>query len=304
MPLTKLFPIKNKFLLPLRTYHFIAVLFLLPFHSFAQIGINTTLPTTTLDINGALSLRESPRSLILRNGNNGVIGFDGETIFSQYRIEGPTAAFSIEGIKPVDMADGKIVRLINTTNHTLTIVDNSPGGVSRILCPAETNLVLVGKNSSVTFQYSKGLNKWTVLGYASKADKSINRITAVGTTDIARQNSSWASFDEMNITFTPENPIIYIAFNAFGSISGVTGGNALFRILKDNVFVPNSEVSANTSGRTYNSSLSMFPIKVTPGVAITIKVQWYRSGQSWHIIENNPASNPDHGRYLTILDID
>lgn len=287
--------------LRLKSYWIVSLLLFLPFHSFSQIGINTISPTTTLDINGSLSLRESPRPLMLSDGNNEIIGFDGETVFSQYRIIGPTTAFSIEGIKPVDMADGQIVRLINTTNHTLSIINNSPSDVSGILCPAETNLVLVGKNSSVTFQYSKGLNKWTILGYASKQEKKLNRITAVGTTNISRQNSSWDSFDELDITFTPQNSIVYINFNAYGSLNG---GNADFRILKDNVFVPNSEVRANTGGGKYDVSLPMFPVKVIPGQQTRIRMQWYRSGINSIIIQNNPASNSDHGRYLTILDID
>lgn len=293
--------ITTKHLSNRKIYHFFVVLLFCSFQSFAQVGINTTSPTTTLDVNGALSLRESPTAINFGGITDGIISL-GETPYSQYRIAG-AAAFSIKGINLVDRADGQIVRFINTTDHSMTIVNDTSTANFTIACPAGTDLVLIGKNSSVTFQYSKGLRKWTVFGYASKREKNINRITAVGTTPIKRQNSSWDSFDGLDITFTPENSIVYISLNAFGSISGgLTGGNAIFRILKDDVFVPNSEVSANTSGRTYNGSLSMFPIKVTPGIEITLRVQWYRSGQSWHIIENYPDTNQAHGRYLTILD--
>lgn len=93
--------------------------------------------------------------------------------------------------------------------------------------------------------------------------------------------------------------IVYIVFTAYGSI---TGGNADFRILKNDEYVTHSQVRANSGGGAFDISLPMFPIKVIPGEQTNIKVEWFRAGISINRIENNPASNPNHGRYLTIFD--
>lgn len=287
--------VKNKYSFKWRTCHLIIALLLFSSYSFAQVGINTTTPSTTLDVNGALSLRESPRPIRVGNGVNENIELEEESPYSQYRIVGPTTAFSIDGITTVENADGQIIRLINTTDQVMTIVNNSSGDELKIVCPSERDLIVGGKNSSVTLQYSQGLRKWTVFGYASKN----MRETVYGTTDIARQNSSWAPLDGLDITFTPVNTIIYISFNAYGSI---TGGNADFRLVNGSTEVPNSRIRGNVSGAFYEGSLPMFPIKVTPGVQITISAQWYRDDGASQIIRNNPATNPNHGRYLTIID--
>ena len=141
-----------------------ALFFLLSFNVFAQVGINTTDPTTILDVNGAISLRESAVPLTLSNGINTDINL-GTTPYSQYTISGPTASFSIDGISTVGtLADGQILRLLNTTDQQMTIVNNTTGAL-KIVCPSNTNLLLRGKNSSVTLQYSKALGRWTVAGY-------------------------------------------------------------------------------------------------------------------------------------------
>ncbi len=155
--------------------------FLFSFNGFAQVGINTTDPTTVLDVNGALSLRESPIALSLVNGVNTDIDL-GLTPYSQYAINSPTASFSIDGISCVGaLADGQIVRLVNTTDQLMTIINNNTGGL-KIVCPSETNLILPGKNSSVTLQYNKSLGRWTVAAYV-KTSKNNNQY-AVGTLPI------------------------------------------------------------------------------------------------------------------------
>lgn len=272
--------------------------FLLSFNGFSQVGINTISPTTTLDVEGAISLRESPRPLRVGNGLNTDITLTGDVPYSHYLIEGPTAAFQINGIKTVADADGQIVRLVNNTDYIMTLVHNE-GDELKIICPAGKNLVVGGRNSSVTLQYSKGLRKWTVFGYSAPSSSALVRKTVFGTTNIARQNSSWAPMDGLTITFTPVNPVVYIIFNAYGSTGGAT---ADFQLVKNGVYIPNSFVRGTGSNGLYGAALSMFPLKVTPGLEITISAEWYRTGLASQIIRNNAATDSDHGRFLTIIE--
>lgn len=278
-----------------RTFVFLSFLFILSTNIVAQVGIGNTDPKTTLDVNGALSLRESPTALRLINGENSNISL-GAIPYSQYRIGGPTGSFFIDGMLPADAADGQIVRIINTTKHVMTIVHNNSVDKNKIICPLEKNLVVGRENSSVTLQYSKGLEKWTVFALGSEG---INRITVYGTTDIARQNVPYAPLDGLEITFTPQNSIIYIVFNAFGTHGGA---NADFRLTSNGAEIPNSIIRGTNVGEFYRVSLPMFPFKVTPGVEVTITAQWSRDGGANRVIRNNALNNPNHGRFLTIID--
>lgn len=294
------FSTKNIYSLKLGTYYFILALVFSTFNSFSQVEINTTDPKTTLDVNGALSLRESPTSLAVVSGINSGLRLPGETFYSQYSIvAGPGSiltAFSIDGITSTPIADGQILRLVNTTNAVMTIIHNNTGGEFKIVCPSDSNIIVGGKNSSVTLQYSQSLRKWTVFAYGSK---NLNKTTVYGKTNIARQNPDWAPLDGLSITFKPQNEVIYISFNAYGSING---GNADFRLLNGDIEIPFSLTRGANSNGLYQASLSMFPLKVIPGVEITISAEWFRRGIASNRIENNPATNSLHGRYLTIID--
>ncbi|NGX84163.1 hypothetical protein [Aequorivita sp. KMM 9714] len=265
--------------------------------AFSQVGINNTNPTTTLDVNGGISLRESVAPLKINDGVSENIDL-GEVPYSQYLIEGPTGAFSIKSIKPISGADGQIVRLINSTGYDMTIVNDKMANSLGILCPNESNLNLKGKNSSVTLQYSKSLRNWTVLGYASK--QGMRKIDAIGKSNIHRQNSSWDTFDELDIEITPSSPLIYLNFNATGRRD--FSASAKFRILVNGDPIPGLEIRASNSGGSYNASLPMYPLEVTPGEKIKFSVQWFREGIGASAIYNHPSSNQSHNRYLTIID--
>ena len=128
----------------------------------AQVGINTTSPKTTLDVNGAISLREGT-ALTLANGTNSNINL-GTVPYSLYRITGPTAAFSITGIVPVSGADGQIVVLQNTTSQTMTLVNDATStAANRIFIPGSKDLLLRGAYTTVSLQYVSSLSRWVLL---------------------------------------------------------------------------------------------------------------------------------------------
>ncbi|WP_310992308.1 hypothetical protein [Aequorivita marina] len=148
----------------------IIILLMISLKISAQVGVETDDPTTTIDVNAALSLREGT-PLPLTNGNNNAINL-GSNPYSFYRIIGPTSSFSIGGILPVDVPDGQIVTLQNTTNQVMSIIHLSPGaaGPNRITVPGVKDFIVRGKYASVTFQYTKNNNKWSLLNKLNHAE--------------------------------------------------------------------------------------------------------------------------------------
>ncbi|QQX76816.1 MULTISPECIES: hypothetical protein [Aequorivita] len=127
-----------------------------------NVGIGVNNPRTSLDIEGALSLREGA-IITLSNGNNTNISL-GTTPHSIYRINGPTSAFTINSIVPINNSDGQLITLINNTNQLMTLSHNSGGsGANRINVPGATDLILRGQYASVTLQYNTNYNRWVVL---------------------------------------------------------------------------------------------------------------------------------------------
>ncbi|WP_417238145.1 hypothetical protein [Bizionia sp.] len=144
-----------------RILHVFILTFFLHVGLFAQVGIGTTTPTTTLDVNGAISLRDGG-TLTLTNGNNNNINL-GAVPYSNYRIIGPTTSFFVNSLIPIASSDGQIITLQNTTNAVMIIRHDAGGNVNnRILVPSEKNLVLTGRYSSVTLMYSDNQNRWIV----------------------------------------------------------------------------------------------------------------------------------------------
>ena len=132
---------------------------LLSFTTVAQVGIGTTDPKTTLDVDGALSLREGT-ALSLANGTND--GFSlGSPVYSMYRIIGPTSDFNITGIVPVTSADGQIVVLQNTTSEDMTIIHDGAATASNgIYISGEKDLFLTGRYTTISLQYNSSLSRW------------------------------------------------------------------------------------------------------------------------------------------------
>lgn len=290
--------------------------------TFAQVGINTTDPETTLDVNGSFSLREGP-ALTLNNGNNTNIDL-GTTKYSKYRIIGPTSDFNILTFLTPNgesAADGQLLTLINTTDHTMTIVHNQGSNANtqrRIYCPGETNLVLSSKNGSVTLQYNESESRWMVNSYADR-NYGTNIVSVKATSDTSTNSNSFSDMNGMTITFTPSHSIVYVTFSASGHMDTnplPAASHATFRLI--NVTASNRvEAGATTlatdydyddmfgeiSAVSWNANISMFPVSVTPGVTNTLKVQWLRDGIFPTTLRCNVNSLPDVShRSLTIFD--
>ena len=140
---------------------FTMLCFVLNAHS-QNVGINNPAPNTTLDVNGALALRETAISMANGDNNNVVIG---ERSF--FRITGPTAAFAITGL--ANGINGKLVTLYNATAFAFTVknLDASSAAANQVKTLTGADIVFAAANSSVTLQYSLQENKWIVIAQQS-----------------------------------------------------------------------------------------------------------------------------------------
>src|SRR5690554_897353 len=168
---------------------FYSTLFVFCFLSngYSQVGIGNTDPKSALDVSGALSLREGPALLLTNNNENIELG---TTIYSIYRVTGPTGDFNILSFNTpegISANDGQLLTLINTTPFKMTLVhdDGSVGNPQRrIYCPNGLNLVLEGQNATVTLQYNTFLERWVVNGSTDVGGYGKNVNSKIGATDI------------------------------------------------------------------------------------------------------------------------
>ncbi len=199
------------------------IIFFLSFTINAQVGIGTTSPTTQLDVNGGLSLREGT-ALALSDGANNNISL-GTTPFSSYRITGPSASFSISGLVPLTNADGQIVTLENTTGNPMTLVHNSSStAANRLYCPAQKDLILGGQYSTATLQYNATQSRWIVLSYSERTP-SVDSVSLASDITITSSFPSYTAITGMSLTFTAQDTSAFVLLTAsgFGFVTSLSG---------------------------------------------------------------------------------
>jgi hypothetical protein len=268
-----------------------------------NVGVGTTTPATILEVAGALSLEEGT-ALALVNGVNNNVAL-GTTPYSLYRITGPTAQFSLTGIVPATAANGQLVTLENTTAHNMILVHQSGGSTAgnQFLIPGAENLTLKGQYATVTLQYNATQQKWIVKSYAGAAQQATPQtIYAVrGTTDITKNSVThpnprvYTDMEDMTLTFTPKGSVVYVNFSAAGDLNTNVmpiSNNILFQLVNTSapttplagmISVTSDFAEYNYGYQTavasgWNVGLNMYPLPVTPGVPITLKIQWAAQG--------------------------
>ncbi|NND62189.1 MAG: hypothetical protein HKN48_03230 [Flavobacteriaceae bacterium] len=92
----------------MKKYTFFALLFLTTYGLFAQVGIGTTSPTTDLDINGSIRVRDLGSGTLVSDANGNVTV--GPKLFSLGKVASDGTAIKISGatVTRVDKGDYKI----------------------------------------------------------------------------------------------------------------------------------------------------------------------------------------------------
>ncbi len=123
-----------------------------------NIGIGHNVAEALLDVNGDLVLRSA--DLTLENGTTRAVNVESNP-YSNYRISGPTADFSIAGISY--SPDGKLLSFYNRSGFTMLIVHESGDAEpsERIHTGTGYNIAIPDK-ASISFIYDGGAQRWVV----------------------------------------------------------------------------------------------------------------------------------------------
>lgn len=123
-----------------------------------NIGIGHNIAEGLLDVNGDLVLRSA--DITLENGTTLAVNVESNP-FSNYRISGPTADFSVAGISY--SPDGKLLSFYNRSGFTMQIIHESTEAEpsERIHTGTGYNIAVPDK-ASISFIYDGGAQRWVV----------------------------------------------------------------------------------------------------------------------------------------------
>lgn len=174
-----------------------------------NVGINTNIPNTVLDVNGALALRGT--ALSLANADNNDVVLSGNSFF---RITGPSAAFAVTGL--MGGVDGKLITLYNATNFALTIKNLYAGStpINQIKTLNGSDIIFGAGNSSVTLQYNSTDTKWIVIAQQGiKPTQTFNQsaVSVYGTASLSSSSQQTLIPGLTQTVTVPQNGDLYIS---------------------------------------------------------------------------------------------
>jgi trimeric autotransporter adhesin len=163
-----------------------------------NVGINTTTPNATLDVNGDMALRIA--SISLNAGINNNINST-TTKRSAYRIIDPTADFTITGLD--GGADGRVVTLVNTSNFMMSLIHESSNstGANRFILANGVSYDVQPK-ATITLQYSVVENRWFLVG-KSNTESADWKLT--GNAGTNQYQNFVGTIDNQNLRFRVNN---------------------------------------------------------------------------------------------------
>jgi trimeric autotransporter adhesin len=261
-----------------------------------NVGINTTTPNATLDVNGDMAMRIA--SISLNAGINNNVNST-TTKRSAYRIIDPTADFTITGLD--GGSDGRVVTLANTSNFIMSLIHESANstGANRFILANGVSYDVQPK-ATITLQYSVVENRWFLVG-KSNTESADWKLTGnagtnqyqnfVGTTDnqnlrfrvnnnpsglIGNNNVSLGQNALKNDT-VPQTGLagnVAIGVNALkvntvGSSNIAIGNNALLKNINahQNIAIGDSSLSEIISGFNSNVAVGSKVLKRINGVS-------------------------------------
>ena len=123
-----------------------------------NIGIGHNVAEGLLDINGDIVLRSA--DITLADGTTLAVNVESNP-YSNYRISGPTAAFSIAGISY--SPDGKLLSFYNRSGHIMNIIhESSEAEPSERIHTGTGYNIAVPDKASISFTYDGGAQRWVV----------------------------------------------------------------------------------------------------------------------------------------------
>ena len=128
-----------------------------------NVGIGHNNAEAILDIYGDLILRSA--DLILENGNttNADVG---SNPFSNFRITGPSADFTLSGI--AYSPDGKLLTFFNRSGFVMTVENESPSAeASERILTGTGAPITIPHNASINFQYDGAAQRWVVRSHSA-----------------------------------------------------------------------------------------------------------------------------------------
>jgi hypothetical protein len=252
----------------------------------------STLPNTTFDVNGAVSLREGIALTLINGVNNDVT----LTNYSLFRITGPTASFSLTGF--LGGQNGRVLTLINATTQLLTLTNQAISTATNQIKTGGSDMILK-PDGVVMFIYNAALSKWVVSGGNGFFVQGglLNTFNVIGTTNVTVAEGATIDVPGASISFiTPISTKAFITGVGYSALVSNTGeGMGAFSIVVDGVPVTSAFYSSYTTPylrempvpctQTYMATLA-------PG-AHTIKMQ-VRNWSSNGTIPTNNAVDHDH----------
>jgi len=280
--------------------------------NYAQVGIGTTDPKTTLDVNGALSLRDGPL-LTLDASTTNSIDLDASP-YSSYRVTS-TGDFGIRRIRAVMSSDGQLVTFTNITNFQMTLRDEAVSGSRKIFCPNGDDLVLNGIYTSATLQYNDTLGGWVVISTNSIAKEEPPADSVTLAANYSKSPGSFTDVPGMSLAFVARKSSVLVLLTGSGqSSTGLKMGICDFQVLN----VSSSTTIGGTHEKltTYDndperlaSAWSLSFTKPLTGLTIgnsyTLKVQaflYVTPGTGTGNLTIDPVTRPfDHHLTLSVI---
>ncbi len=155
----------------MRTTLFIISFFFLHTLAAQKVGVNIIgLPVTTLDVNGAVSMREGATLPVVVGNNNDVVLAN----FSVFRVPILGGGISITGFTAGN--DGRILTVLNGSGQTLTLVNQLTSSANNQITTGTNANITIANNGSVSLMYNATFTKWLVTSVQSAVgtDWSIN----------------------------------------------------------------------------------------------------------------------------------